>query len=163
MLRSTHARAHEHWRALESGCAMSARAWRRLAFAFALLLAGLLIYWDPRSQIAPRSLTPAALEPEPNITPVRPRQTTPTAPACEPRADTRCERGDVYWLDSCGKLTELAEHCGGRGCSAGRCQPLTAAVDDCGKVTAYGECNGALAQACVNHKLLTYDCGPKQR
>ena len=151
---------------------MSAGAWRRLALALAIIAAALLLYWDPRSSVAPRSLTfpaaePDAALPEPSLTPVRPREPaspTPAAPAtCRARADVTCEHGDVYWIDSCGKTGELAEGCAGRGCNDGRCRDPKATADDCGKVTAYGECAGSLAQVCFHHKLLTYDCGSKQR
>jgi hypothetical protein len=45
---------------------------------------------------------------------------------CNPldtRASLACQLGHVYWLDSCGKQSELAQDCQGRGCVGSNCNP----------------------------------------
>jgi hypothetical protein len=47
-------------------------------------------------------------------------------PICTKKADTRCIDGDVYWLNSCDEVEELAETCPeGTFCAAGACEPCT--------------------------------------
>lgn len=46
---------------------------------------------------------------------------TQRASSCIPKLYADCYNGDSYWFDSCGKVGELKQSCGGVGCTSGRC------------------------------------------
>jgi hypothetical protein len=68
-----------------------------------------------------------------------------------------CHQGDVYWFDSCGQATERFESCEQRGCEDARCK-AQAATSECGRTSAYGQCSGKVAEACIQGKLVRVDC-----
>lgn len=147
--------------------AMKGRALRLSGLLTALGLALLLWWWDPMAQ-APRSQAPAepdhgplAGAPGPAPTLPRPKHARsvlpPTAADCEPQAELSCHQGDVYWFDSCGRPETRFENCGAHGCEDARCLEDSAA-DDCGRTSAYGQCSGSIAEACVEGRLVRVDC-----
>ncbi len=97
--------------------------------------------------------------------PARPARVTPVplqrAAACLPRTSQSCQGGDVFWIDSCGAATELAERCEGRACSGDHCVPDDEVESHCGAITAYGICDGDIAKACVANAIVSIDCTQK--
>lgn len=148
-----------------------ARRARQFGFAVALLVAALLWWWNPAAPPYPpgptlqtRSSPPA--DPSDDYTPAPSvgragRPAPPPSAACVARAERTCHDGDVYWLDSCGALGELDEGCEGRGCAAARCNPAREKHNNCGRTSAYGECAGDLAEACINEQLVRVDCASR--
>ena len=144
---------------------------RQFGFAVALLAAALLWWWDPTAPPYPPGSQPEARHTAQEDTKVNavpaPSAGTAGAPAsppsaaCTPRAERSCHEGDVYWLDRCGTVTELDERCEGRGCAAGRCKPPSAAPNACGRTSAYGECVGDVAEACVQNQIVRVDCASR--
>jgi hypothetical protein len=152
---------------------MNARALRRLGLAIAILIAAFLAWWDPSAEPAPRALTRADLPdhgdaPEPDEGPFEPTTAGRSGPrppkhrSCKPHAELACHEGDLHWFDSCGGVEELSEACEGRGCSEGRCVPATASENPCGRLSAWGECLGDIAQACIERKIVAVDCGARR-
>lgn len=151
---------------------MNARVLRRLGLAIAIALAAFLAWWDPRSQPAPRTLTQTDAPDTDAWSPANERARDPgpagsPAPqpkhrSCQPHAERACQDGDVHWFDSCGVVEELSEACQGRGCSEGRCAPATN-ENPCGQLSAWGECLGEIAQACIDQKIIAVDCGARRQ
>jgi hypothetical protein len=144
---------------------------KRMAGLMAALgLTLLLWWWDPMAN-APRHPPSDDLEglasagaPGPDLTFVpakqpRPRQLLPPAAAdCESRAELACHDGDVFWFDSCGRAEQRFESCGAHGCEDARCGEADPAPDECGRTSAYGQCTGSVAEACVQGRLTRVDC-----
>lgn len=76
--------------------------------------------------------------------------------SCEPRADRQCAAGDVYWVDSCGEVSQLAEECGQALCRAGACE--RADPGGCGPWPLEGLCDGDVVRGCVGGKPYARDC-----
>ena len=143
---------------------------RQLGFAIALLAAALLWWWNPVPAPPPPNAEPQperrAPEPERAERGPAPSQgkagqpAPPPSAACAPRAELACHEGDVFWLDSCGHATELKERCEGRGCSAAHCQ-AAARERACGRTSAYGDCDGEVAEACIGEQLVRVDCASR--
>jgi hypothetical protein len=152
---------------------MNAQRRRQFGFALALLVAGLLWWWDPAAR-AParepheRSLQVLTGRPDAAVSlPTRPARTSLSPPplaadVCEERADLDCHDGDVYWFDSCGRPADREEDCQGRGCEDAHCQRPEQARSPCGTVDPAGECSGSVAQACVQGQLVRIDCASRR-
>jgi len=148
---------------------MKARALRVLGVAVLLGLALLLWWWDPMAN-APRrrgepTLPPPAGAPAPDFTfvpapaPQPQNSSPPTAADCESEAELDCHQGDVYWFDSCGRPEARFERCGALGCEDARCrEEPPPPVSDCGSISAYGQCSGNVAEACIQGRLVRFDC-----
>ena len=151
---------------------MKARAVRLLGVATILGLALLLWWWDPMANAprrrAPPPLPPPAGAPAPDYTFVprptpAPSHPPPEAAGCESEAELACHEGHVYWFDSCGQPGEQFERCGALGCEDARCREEPAPPpSDCGRVSAYGQCFGSVAEACVKGRLVRYDCASQK-
>lgn len=148
---------------------MAGRA-QKLGFVALLLVAALLYLWDPLPAPPPAAPAPephahapdtpdAARAPAPSTSKAG-RPAPPPPVACAPHAELACHAGDVYWLDACGEVQELKQGCEGRGCAAARCNE-PAARTACGRVSAYGECTGELAEACIGDQLVRVDCAAR--
>jgi hypothetical protein len=144
---------------------------RQFGIAVALLAAAFLWWWDPTAPPYPpgaelHAQRSAPADPPGDISPAPSpgragRPAPPPIAACVPRAERSCHEGDVYWLDSCGALGELDERCEDRGCAAGRCTAPREARNTCGRTSAYGECAGDVAEACVGDQLVRVDCASR--
>jgi len=145
---------------------------RQLGFTVALLIAAWLWWWEP----VPAPPLPPGSEPSASRSVASepaddgeaqpgPSKAGATAPppsaACTPHAAASCHEGDLYWLDSCGVVGELKESCQGRGCAADSCKPARAAHNACGRTSAYGECSGDVAEACIGEQLVRVDCASR--
>ncbi len=86
---------------------------------------------------------------------------------CDPKDQTACIGGDVYWIDSCGNQSLLAAGCKDMGCADGQCLSCAPACggkqcgdDGCGG--SCGTCEGAgqvcQAGVCVCGGLPTIAC-----
>ncbi|HET8935745.1 MAG TPA: hypothetical protein VFN67_19995, partial [Polyangiales bacterium] len=149
---------------------MKRRAVRLSGLMVALGLGLLLWWWDPMAN-APRRPShderlnpPLAGAPAPDLTPQPTRQHArslppPIAADCESQAELACHEGDVFWFDSCGRPEERFESCGSQGCEDARChdEPQQPA-SDCGPISAYGQCSGTVAEACIQGRLVRVDC-----
>lgn len=151
---------------------MKRRALRLSGLLTALGLALLLWWWDPMANAPRRPVhepervpTAGAPAPDLEVVPAKPARTRtvlpPIAADCEHQAELACHQGDVYWFDSCGRPEARFEDCAARGCEDARCLEAEA-VSDCGRTSAYGQCSGNIAEACVQGRLVHVDCG-KQR
>lgn len=81
-----------------------------------------------------------------------------TTPACAPKADLECIRGDLWWLDGCGSPHELAEECGLALCRDGACEghdPRCDALDPMGR------CDGDQARRCIAGAWHEVDCAER--
>jgi hypothetical protein len=153
---------------------MKRRDTRLLGLTIALGLALLLWWWDPMAN-APRRVPnvdppgPAAGAPAPDYFLAPPAKLAralppPMAADCTKQAELACHEGDVFWFDSCGQPEERFEDCAQRGCEDARCVEVVEEQIDCGRVSAYGECSGSVAQACIAGRLMRVDCATyKQR
>ena len=160
---------------------MSSRRARSLGVLAVLGVAALLWWWDPvpRGTTAAPHTDPADLggssamqhdadsaeellagaSPEVDAATPSPLQ---AAKVCSPRAELACHAGDVYWLDACGRPGELVESCGDRGCDAAHCGPPSPDFA-CGNVTAYGNCAGQVAEACIAGRIVRVDCASRRQ
>jgi hypothetical protein len=106
----------------------------------------------------------APAPPAPERVAERPPAPAPSPAAhCLPRTSRDCKDGDVWWFDSCGEANERAEVCAEGGCEAGRCVDAQAATDRCGTVSAWGQCEGDVAQACVMNRVVRVDCAAQHQ
>ncbi|MET0385540.1 MAG: M43 family zinc metalloprotease [Polyangiales bacterium] len=152
---------------------MKAHRQRLFGVAVALGLAGLLWWWDPTAvPHPPPPATPPPLPTQilppphawpndedagPPRLPQWPRPQPTAADPCPTHQALACHEGDVFWIDGCGRRQERAEDCGGRGCDDALCHEAPAR-EQCGRITAAGECSGQVAEACVDGHLVRVDC-----
>ncbi len=66
--------------------------------------------------------------------------TTCVSTPSSPHAAKTCKDGDVFWLDSCGALGDLAQECGECGCTAGECGEADCTGRECGPDGCGGSC-----------------------
>jgi hypothetical protein len=150
---------------------MAARRWRFLGLALLCACALALFLWDPLARRnGPDPLTSPSDDSaaEPSLQPTAADAgDRATSEPCRPNKSRACRDGDLYWLDSCGRQGELAEACQDHGCNAAQClpppPPPAAKVNPCGAVSAFGECIGEVARACVGSQVVSVDCAEKQR
>jgi hypothetical protein len=146
---------------------MKRRSARLLGLSIVLGLALLLWWWDPMANAprrAPHPEPPSAGAPAPDLqlVPAPPQHTRSLPPPleakCERQAELACHDGDVFWFDSCGRPEQRFESCGADGCEDARCRAAEVPSDDCGRTSAYGECFGDVAEACIQGRLQRVDC-----
>ncbi len=107
---------------------------------------------DPTSAPDPPRTKPA---PKPGWTPrPLPQQAGAPEPGCSPHEDTRCIRGDAWWIDSCGNPHEKAEECGPALCEDGVCSGADPACLSIGA----GRCEDGVAVGCAAGRVYRRDC-----
>lgn len=74
---------------------------------------------------------------------------------CQPSAEARCQRGDLWLLDSCGEPEEKLEECENRACREDACEPPP--TEPCLEPEG-GRCDGDVVRLCLAGRPLRVDC-----